>query len=147
MNHTPQKPFHTFQHELDTFSTGFQQLFAFFNKSLVFFVFASKIRQSLITGEATKQTEFKGNFESMSLYRHKEACCHFAPPKNTFPSLKPSPPKNKPSQTRTACHFAPPTATCLTWAVKREDCLSLRAAERGLAWGKCYRRTKTKTYT
>jgi hypothetical protein len=57
-------PFHTFQHELDTFSTDFQQIFAFFNKFLVFFVFASKIRQLLITSEA---------------------CCHFAPPTH-FPN-------------------------------------------------------------
>jgi hypothetical protein len=72
MKHTPKKnPFHPFQHELDTFSTCLQQFFAFFNKSLVFFVFASKICQLLITSEAPKQTEFKGNFESMTLYSHK----------------------------------------------------------------------------
>jgi hypothetical protein len=77
---SPKNPFHPFRHELDTFSTDFQQLFAYFNKFLVFFVFASKIRQLLITSEA-------------------------------------------------CCHFAPPRATCVTCAVKREACLSLRAAE------------------
>jgi hypothetical protein len=93
-------PSHAFQHELDTFSTGFQQCFAFFEKSLVFFVFPSKICQLLITGEA---------------------CCHFAPPTlfsqpnpkgilsqcrytdiKHFFSFKISAPKNKPSQTRRA---------------------------------------------
>jgi hypothetical protein len=50
MNHSSkQNPFHPFQHELDTFSTGFQQIFAFFSKFLVFFVLASKIRHLLIT--------------------------------------------------------------------------------------------------
>ena len=103
---TPKNPFNTFQHGFNTFSTGFQQLFAFFDKSLVFFVFASKIRQLLITSEAcchfappTRgvlslradpifQTESKGNFESMSLYRH---IARFQPQairakKQTFPN-------------------------------------------------------------
>jgi hypothetical protein len=60
-------PFHAFQHELDTFSTGFQQLFAFFDKSLVFFVFASKIRQLLITRRA------------VTLRRRQETCCKSSP--------------------------------------------------------------------
>jgi hypothetical protein len=103
MKHTPKKnPFHAFQHELDTFSTCLQQIFAFFNISLVFFVFTSKIRHLLIMSEAcchfepptqrpaslarSRQTESKGNFESMTLYSHKEACCHFAPPKSLVPA-------------------------------------------------------------
>jgi hypothetical protein len=96
-------PFHAFQHELDTFSTGFQQRFAFFDKLLVFFVFASKIRQLLITRRA------------VTLRRRQETCC-----------------KSSPLYREACCHFAPPTATCLTWAVKKEACLSLCAIEQSI---------------
>jgi hypothetical protein len=57
---SPKNPFEPFGYGFTLFSTCLQQHFAFFDKSLVFFVFASKIRQLLITGEA---------------------CCHFVPPK------------------------------------------------------------------
>jgi hypothetical protein len=78
MDTSTRNPFHLFQQELDTFSTCFQQLFAFLDKSLVFFVFASKIHQLLITRCAVTlrrrpifQTESKGNFCLMTLYSHK----------------------------------------------------------------------------
>jgi hypothetical protein len=62
-NRIPTNLFRLFQQFFDMLSTCLQQIFAFFNISLVFFVFASKIRRLLITSETPKQTESKGNFE------------------------------------------------------------------------------------
>jgi hypothetical protein len=66
--HIPKHPFNAFQHEFNSFSTCLQQLFVFFDKSLVFFVFASKVSQLLITSEAH---------------------CHFAPPRRGLLSILP----------------------------------------------------------
>jgi hypothetical protein len=93
LNHQAQKnPFYLFnmtstwiQREFTLFSTRFQQI-------LDILRFFSQMALLSI------QTESKGNFESMSLYRHiarfqpqairakkqtfsNSACCHFAPPK------------------------------------------------------------------
>jgi hypothetical protein len=77
-----------FGYVLDMFSTCFQQLFAFFDKSLVFFVFASKIRQLLITAE-----------DCCHFAPPKEDCCHFAPPRATCVTCA--------VKREDCCHFAP----------------------------------------
>jgi hypothetical protein len=83
MNHSPKKnPFHAFQHEFNTFSTCLQQLFAAFRYSLFFFVFSRKSLYFL------NKPNPKGIL-SQCRYTDIKPCS----------SLKPSAPKNKPSQT------------------------------------------------
>jgi hypothetical protein len=134
----PKNLFHPF---FDTFSTGFQHLFAFFDISLVFFVLASKICQLLITAEACCHFA-PPRATCVTCAVKKEACCHVAPPKKGWgEGYKPNPkgilsqcrytdtkifprPKFsrkipiffKPCQTEACCHFAPPKKACCHFA-------------------------------
>jgi hypothetical protein len=101
-SYIPEKPVLPFQHGFNMLSTPFHSFFAIFNIFSLFFVF------SLKATESANKPNPKRIFIKCR-YTDTKPCS----------SLKPSAPKNKPSQTRRACHFAPPTATCVTCAVKR----------------------------
>jgi hypothetical protein len=92
----------------DTFSPVFANSYF----SLVFFVLASKISQLLITTEDYAAPFYKPNPKGIL------SQCRYTDIKHFF-SLKPSAPKNKPSQTRTAVNLA-----------AEKGVLSLRAAEK-----------------
>jgi hypothetical protein len=118
--------FCSFGYGFDRDSSCFQQLFVPFNIFSLFFVFSLKFSLRAADHFPNRiQREFLFN-DAIQSQRGVLSLCAAEKPCS---SLKPSAPKNKPSQTRPAslarsrkrraCHFAPPRATCVTCVVKR----------------------------